>query len=198
MVNVPVTTANPEWQTGFLCLLPELKSRLVSAFRSLDGAAREEAVAEAMLHSLIAYVRLNEQQRQGVATAGTLAFYATKRTYVGRPAVGSAKCNDVMSRFGQVRHSVKVLGCEGGWVDALTDTKSAPIPDIVATRIDFRDWFDTLSRRMKKVATDLALGHATAQLAEKYNLSPSRVSQYRRALYESWLRFQNEASLARS
>jgi hypothetical protein len=193
--NEPVES---DWQTEFLHLLPEIQQRLRSAFRSLKGAAREEANAEAVLHAVIAYVRLHEQRRQSVATASTLAYYAAKRTNVGRPAVGSASCKDVLSRLGQVSHNLKVHNSDGGWVDALTDTKCAPIPDIVATRIDFRDWFKTLSRGMKKIATDLALGHATMQLAEKYELSPGRVSQCRRALYESWSHFQNEANAARS
>jgi hypothetical protein len=189
------TLASPNvgWQTNYLQLMPEIDQRLRFAFRGLGGEAKEDAVAEAVLHTVIAYFRLYQTGQSNVATASTLAFYAAKQTRSGRPAVGGANRNDPLSRLGQVSHNIKPHGTDSGWVDAIVDDKHASVPDIVATRVDFRDWLETLSRRMREIAADLALGHATAHLAKKHNLSSGRISQYRRALYNSWSCFQGEA-----
>jgi hypothetical protein len=185
-----------EWQSSFLCLLPEISRRLSARFRWLNAEAKEEAVSEALLHAVRAYTRLWKQGRSDLANAGTLAMYAARQTLSGRPAAGQAKRNDILSRLGRVQHQLQIHECSSGWVDAITDSSQASIPDIVATRIDFRSWFKTLSRDMRRIAGDLALGHGTAALARKYNVSASRISQHRRALHESWERFRSDTETA--
>jgi hypothetical protein len=179
-------------QIGFLFLLPEIDRRLRAKFRGLDAESKEEAVKESVLHCVRAYVRLSEQGRAQVATSNTLATYAAKQTRSGRPAVCSANSNDVLSPLGRARHGLQRHGSTSAWVNALTDSKQASVPDIVATRVDFRSWFATLSLNLKGIAADLALGNATSYVARKYIVSPSRISQLRRALHNSWVRFQSE------
>jgi hypothetical protein len=63
----------------------------------------------------------------------------------------------------------------------------------VAARLDFSDWFATLSRRMKEIAGDLARGFTTSEAARKYRVTAGRISQIRRELETSWNNFQGEA-----
>ena len=65
IVNSNTCRSNPsDWQTSFLDLLPEIQARLQQAFRQRDAAAREEAIADATVHCLLAYVKLYEHGRR--------------------------------------------------------------------------------------------------------------------------------------
>jgi hypothetical protein len=52
-----------KWQSRFAAMLPDIKQKLCLAFCRLDREAREEAIEEAVVHSLVAYFRLHEQGR---------------------------------------------------------------------------------------------------------------------------------------
>src|SRR6185369_3244753 len=56
------------WQSNFVAMLPEIQQKLRLAFCRLDPEAREDAMEEGIVHSLLAYVRLVEQGRAEVAT----------------------------------------------------------------------------------------------------------------------------------
>ena len=43
---------------------------------------------------------------------------------------------------------------------------------------------------MKQIAKDLAFGCSTSEVANKYGVTPGRISQLRRTLEESWVAFQ--------
>ena len=51
------------WQSNFVAMLPEIEQKLRLAFCRLDPEAREDAIEEGVVHSLLAYVRLVEQDR---------------------------------------------------------------------------------------------------------------------------------------
>jgi hypothetical protein len=56
------------WQRGFLDLAPVIQRFARIAFRHLDPASRQEAVAEAIAAALVAYRRLFELGRQDEMT----------------------------------------------------------------------------------------------------------------------------------
>jgi hypothetical protein len=77
------------WQSAFVEMVPEIQQRLRRAFRSLDAEAREDSIGEAVVHSLLAYLRLHDRGRVEVATASTLVWYAVlqvKRAVLPAPA----------------------------------------------------------------------------------------------------------------
>jgi DNA-binding NarL/FixJ family response regulator len=51
---------------------------------------------------------------------------------------------------------------------------------------------ETLSRRDRRIAKTLAMGHTTGDVARRFRLSPGRISQLRQALRLSWQEFQGE------
>jgi hypothetical protein len=73
------------------------------------------------------------------------------------------------------------------------DTKTAPVPDIVAFRCDIADWLGSLPRRNRRIAEFLSLGNRTSDAARKFGVSEGRVSQLRRELSESWRQFTGES-----
>jgi hypothetical protein len=185
-----------DWQSDFLTLLPEIQQRLCSTFRHLDAAAREESIAEGVVHCLLSFARLHEQGRAGVANAASLAWYASLAVKRGRPAANRMNSKEPLSRYAQVGNGIHVEHRPGNWLDLLVEDKRASVPDQVAAKMDVGAWFATLSRRMKQIARDLACGFSTSEVAEKHGVTPGRISQLRRTLEESWFAFQQEVAPA--
>ena len=79
---------------------------------------------------------------------------------------------------------------EDCWKEAVVqDTRSLPVPEVVAFRVDFKDWLKSLTPRDRKVARFLSLSHRTADAAHKFKVTPSRIAHLRRELAESWRAF---------
>jgi hypothetical protein len=187
---------NCTWQAKFVAMLPEIQQRLQRAFRQLDPESREDAIAEGVIHSLLSYVRLVEQGRAEVASTSTLAWYAALAVKRGRPAGGRMNGKEPLSRYAQVGNGIQIEQRHGNWIDMLVEDKRASVPDQVAAKLDVGTWFATLSRRMKRIARDLACGFSTSEVAEKHGVTPGRISQLRRTLEASWFAFQQEAAPA--
>jgi hypothetical protein len=188
-----------QWQETFITMLPEIQQRLRRAFRNLDPASRDEAVAEGIMHCLLSYARLHERGRAEVATASTLAFYAARQVRRGRPATGRMNGKEPLSRYARIKKGFQIerlhnySARQDRWIDMLVEDKRASVADQVAARMDVRAWFATLSRRMRQIAKDLAVGCSTSEVAQKHGVTAGRISQLRRSLEASWMTFQNEA-----
>jgi hypothetical protein len=195
-VNDKTADIDSTWQTGFLEILPEIQSRLRCAFYHLDPEAREDSIEEGVVNCLLAYARLHERGRSDAASASSLAWYATLQVKSGRPAAGRLNGKEPLSRYGQIHNDIKVERMDGNWIDMLVDDKRAPVADQVATKLDVRAWLATLTRRMRQIAKDLAFGCSTSEVAQKYGVTASRISQLRRSLEASWAAFQEGAEPA--
>ena len=182
------------WQSRFVAMLPEIQQKLRLAFCRLDPEAREDAIAEGVVHTLLAYLRLHEQGRAEVATPSSLAWYSSRQVKRGRPAAGRMNSKEPLSRYAQISNDIEVERLPNNWIDAMVEDKRAPVVDQVAAKMDVGAWFATLPKRMKEIAKDLAFGCSTSEVAEKYGVTPGRISQMRRALEESWAAFQGEAT----
>ncbi len=185
-----------DWQGRFLEMLPSIQQKLQLAFCRLDDEAREDATAEALVHCLLAYVRLDERGRVEAVSASTLAWYSSRQVKRGRLAVGRLNGQEPLSRYAQIGNGFQRELRHSRWLDALVADKRATVPDQVAAKIDIGAWFATLSQRMQQIAKDLAYGFSTKQVAQKYGVTPGRISQLRRSLKQSWEAFQGEAVTA--
>ena len=184
------------WQSAFVAMLPEIEQKLRLAFCRLDPEAREDAIEEGIVHSLLVYVRLDEQGRAEVATPSSLAWYSSRLVKRGRPAAGRMNAKDPLSRYGQISNGIEVECQPSTWIDMLVEDKRAAVADQVAARMDVGAWFATLTKQMKEIAKDLAFGCSTLEVAKKHGVTAGRISQLRRSLEESWLSFQQEAVTA--
>ena len=189
-VNSERLNNESSWQTEFVSMLPEIRKWLRLAFRQLDSEAREEAVEEGIVHALLSYCQLHSQGRADRVSSSSLAWYATLQVKRGRPAVGRMNGQEPLSRYAQVGTGSRFERWNGEWIDKLADDKRASVPDQVAAKLDVRAWFATLTKRMKEIASDLALGCSTSEVATKYGVTAGRISQLRRALEDSWAAFQ--------
>jgi hypothetical protein len=192
-INTESQNNASDWQTAFVEMLPEIKKWLRLAFCRLAIEAREDAMAEAVAHCLLAYVRLHEQGRTQVATPSSLAWYSSRQVRRGRPAVGRMNSKEPLSQYAQLGSGNRFARQNGEWIDTLAEDKRATVPDQVAAKMDTRAWFATLTKRMKEIAKDLACGCSTSEVARKYGVTAGRISQLRRTLEESWVAFQGDA-----
>ena len=196
------STISRDWQTSFLPLLPEIQQRLRLAFRQRDAAAREEAISDGVVLCLLAYLRLNEQGRGEMVTASNLAWYAAKQIRSGRSAGCRLNSKDPLAVYAQQRRGIRVEHRHASnsddheWIDALVQDQRSTVLDHVAAKLDVTAWLKTLCRRTRRIASDLAKGCTTSEVAHKYGVTAARISQLRRELAESWGEFQHEPTLA--
>jgi len=186
----------PAWHATFLKMLPAIVRHAKIAFRHLRAEAREEAVQGTICNACDAIARLAELGKLDVAYATALARYGVAQVKDGRMTGGHLNCKDVLSGYCQRLKGVVVERLdvfsdeENAWKEAVVqDTRSAPVSDIVAFRVDFADWLKSLRRRDRRIAESLAVGNRTGDVAKRFNVSAGRVSQLRRELAESWRAF---------
>ncbi len=114
----------------------------------------------------------------------------------GRRFATRLNINDVDSHYCQKRKQVNKTSWyqrdskSGVWRELVVEDHHANPADIAVTRIDFRNWLESLSRLKRQIAETLAGGESTQMVAKRSQVTASRVSQLRRELLESWNEFQ--------
>ena len=118
------------------------------------------------------------------ATPKSLAWYAVQRVGIERQFPESTRSID--------RHFTRERERTGReWIDLGAISREGDDPaEIVAFRLDFRAWLETLTDRQRAMAFALALGDATQDVAEFFGCTAGNVSQFRRKLLESWQEFR--------
>jgi hypothetical protein len=77
-------------------------------------------------------------------------------------------------------------------IEALHDNTQTPVDEQVCFRLDFPAWLNTLGDRDRRVVKDLMRGERALEVAHKFGVSPSRVSQLRREFQRGWTHFCGE------
>ncbi len=77
----------------------------------------------------------------------------------------------------------------------LDNTKSPP-DEIVCFKLDFLAWLASLAERDRSIVEDLMIGERTLDVANKYKVSPARISQKRREFCRDWRTFRGELAAA--
>ena len=186
------------WQDRFAALLPVVLKYVAPAFHKLRPEAKAEAVQEAVANACVAYARLVERGKESLAFATVLARYAVAQVRAGRQVGGRLNIRDVSSDYAQYRKQFRLERLdrydpeEGCWQEAVVEDYRTPVADQVSFRIDFPAWLNSLSRRDRKIAQNLADGQSTSEVARRFGLSLGRVSQLRREFERSWLAFHGE------
>lgn len=194
MIAINNERTETTWQANFVAMLPEIEQCLQRGFRYLDPESREDSIAEAIVHCLLNYARLHDQRRADAASPSNLAWYAVLQVKRGRPAGNRMNSREPLSRYAQIGRGIRGRRLPGSWIDTLVEDKRASVADQVAAKIDVGAWFATLTNRMKDIAKDLACGYSTSEVARNHGVTAGRISQLRRVLEESWVKYQQEAA----
>lgn len=198
MVAVRKSDPRPCWHQAFLAMLPTIHRYAELAFRDLRGDNRDDAVQEVVANTCVAFARLVDQGRADKAFPTVLARFAIAQVREGRQVGASLNVRDVLSRHARRKKGIVVERLDRmdrdneGWIEAVIEDTHTPVFEQVWFRIDFPEWLSRLSFRNRQIAETLALGHSTQQVAKHFGISPGRVSQLRRELYDSWQRFHGE------
>lgn len=188
----------PAWHAGFLKLLPAIRDQLRFLLRKLPADDRAEAMAECIAHATLAYAKLYEQGKLDVAYATSLATYAVKHFFAGRRVGSRLNANDVTSPWAQKRRGFRVRSLDrrepsGAWKEVVVEDGRASPAEVAASRVDIEEWLDELSPLKRGVAETLSTGQTTAETANRFEVTPGRISQLRRELADSWDSFQAQA-----
>jgi hypothetical protein len=199
IINHSCSSSEETWQANFVSMLPEIQRLLRIAFTNLKVEARTDAMEEAMFHCLWSYFSLYEQGRAEAATPSSLVWYAKLQVRRGRVAGCALNGQEVMSRYAQLGHGFKVLPLhhdvdDDSWVNDVVQSRNASVLDQIALRMDFRSWLESLGRRTRRIALDMARGFRTSEISQKYSVTQGRISQLRRELHASWQLFQGETT----
>jgi hypothetical protein len=181
----------------FLALLPAIQRHVKIAFRRWSGERKEEAVQEAVAYAFVAYLRLVQLGKEDLVYASPLASYAVARVRDGRSVGHRQNVLDVSSTICQRRQGIAMERLDqrderGRWCEILVADRRASPADLAATRIDFREWLESLPRRHRQIVEVMATGEQTRLVARRFGVSPGRVSQLRRKLFDAWQQFQGE------
>jgi hypothetical protein len=197
----PKPTAAPHWHQVFLTMLPAIKTHARISFQHLRGEAHEEAVQNAVCLACAAVARLADLDKLDLCYPTVLARYAVAQSKDGRMLGRPLNCKDVASEFCQRVKGVVMERLdryddeEQAWKEILIPDKTCTPADLAATRIDFAAWLRSLSRRHRRIARFLSLGHPTRDAARTFGVSDGRISQIRKELAASWRSFLGDTSV---
>jgi hypothetical protein len=189
---------NPSWHAAFLALLPAIRKEANYAFRGLKPEAKEDAVEEVVANSCLAFARLVELGKADIAYASVLARFGIQQYRDGRRVGNRLRIGDVLSPYAQKKKGIVVESLdkfdkeENAWQEAIVEDDRTPIPDQVAFRIDFPAWLATFPERDRRIAESLAIGERTSDVANRFHVSPGRISQMRREFWYDWRAFHGE------
>ena len=188
-------------QAHFLTrIMPRVERHANVYFRHIKCRNRKaDKVAEAVAIAWGWFVRLADRGKDAAAFPSAIATFAARAVNSGRRLCGQERTKDVLSPLGQRRHGFSVSTLpdyetltSNPLMDALVDNTVSPVPDQVAFRIDFPVWLSTLGNRNRQIAEDMAMGEKTQNLADKYRMSQSRISQLRSEFHRDWERFTSD------
>jgi hypothetical protein len=155
-------------------------------------------VAEVIAKSFVAFARLVARGEPERAHTSALARFAIAQTFSGRRVGGRLRVRDVLSPYAQRRKRLRVTRLDEYdeearvWREIFVRDLSPSPAALAASRIDFADWLDRLPSFVRRIALSLASGETTSEAAKLFRLSPGRISQIRRWLWESWQTFQGD------
>lgn len=194
----PRTSAALAITARFLAMLPTIQEQARFAFRSEPAERRQDLIAEVVANCWVAFVRLVERGLLEIIYPTPLAQYAIKQVRDGRRVGAKLNVRDVSSAYAQLAKGIIVERLdrydreEDQWREVVVEDRHAGPAETAVARIDIADWFDSLPRKKRRVATALATGETTKRAARRFNVSPGRISQMRRELQQSWQTLQGE------
>lgn len=200
-LTVCLESNRPAAEPDFLDMLPSIRRVASYAFRHLRSAVREDLVAEVIANAFAAFRRLVARGKAALAYPTALAKFAIRQVREGRRVGSKRNVLDVLSSYAQRRKGFSVqplseVTNRSEWQELVVEDRHASPAEVASLKIDFADWLKRLKRSKCKVALRLIAGDTTNEVAERFRLSPARISQLRKELQRDWNEFQAVPAVA--
>jgi hypothetical protein len=163
---------------------------------------REDAIQDMIGLAWRWHLRLAENGKDATCFPTALASYAARAVRSGSRVAGQERANDVLSPVAQRRHHFFVgtlpdfeTRTEHPRCEALLDNTKSPPDEIVCFKLDFLAWLASLAERDRSIVEDLMMGERACDVANKYKVSPARISQKRREYQQDWRNFWGDDDL---
>ena len=198
-VHISGLPVSSSWQSGFLAVLPTVRTHARIRFRYLRAESREEAVQAAIASACLSYQRLARQGKLHGVHPASLADYAVRRFRSGRSVGSRQNSLDLHSPLARRKHQIHLHSLTPStrgddWQAALVECRRVAPADLAAFHLDFAQWLGGFAQRDRRIISALASGEATSAVAGRFGLTAGRVSQLRRRYEQDWLTFQGEAA----
>jgi len=198
-MTIPFSSAAlPHLHASFLAIvLPRVLSHGRVCFGGIKCPhRREDAIQDMIGLAWKWHLRLAEKGKDATVFPTALASYAASAVKSGSRVAGLERANDVLSPVAQRRHHF-YLGrlpdfetlTEHLLCEALVDNTKSPPDETVCFKLDFLAWLASLTERDRRIVEDLMIGERTLDVANKYQISPARISQKRREFCRDWCAF---------
>ena len=180
---------------SFLAIvLPRVLSHGRVCFGDLKCPHRcEDAIQDMIGLAWTWHLRLAEKGKDATCFPTALASYAARAVRSGSRVAGQERANDVLSPVAQRRHQFYVgrlpdfeTLSEHPLCEALLDNTKSPPDETVCFKLDFLAWLASLAERDRSIVEDLMMGERAVDVANKYRISPARISQKRREFCRDW------------
>jgi hypothetical protein len=193
-------------------VLPRIQTHAALVFRDFKADEKDELTADAFALAWKWMVRLVQRGKDPTKFPTAIATLVCRAVKCGRRLIGQEKAKDALSRRAQRRHGFRVeqmpattrtsheglYAVVGGqrmldrWEAFLQDNVKTPIPDQVNFRLSFPRFMDGQQDRTRRIAEFLALGNSAKAAAQKFGLSPCRITQIRQRLCKDWFGMHDE------
>jgi hypothetical protein len=187
-----------QWSGGFLQVLPAVRNHARGSFQCLNRAEREEAMAEAMANAFVGYASAAVRGRLAYCHPASLATYAVRAVRSDRHVGGRQSSRDVMSRLARKRRGFIVRSitpaARQGWRAIVLEDRHVSPADQAAFNLDYEQWRNRFALRQRRIIDRLAAGDTTGTVADRFGVTPARISQLRRQFERSWIQFQGMAA----
>jgi hypothetical protein len=177
----PVKFPVPRWHAQFLSMLPQIKTSAAIAFRGLDPEAREEAIQEVIANAVVAYARLVQLKKVGLAYPTVLARYAVAQIKAGRKVGTKLNVRDVSSEYAQRQKGFSLERLdqfdrnEEAWIEVFVEDRNSGPAVVATTKIDFTEWLrfrrafaTVMAPRLKPEALQKLMRHKSYSTTLRY------------------------------
>ena len=165
---------------------PEFQNKARTYFGGYTPEAKDEAIANSLFLTWHHFTGLVRKGKADDKRLTSTFYYSMRQTRSGR-MMRAVKYGHSRELFDHARNGGEAI-ITGLNLDAYV-SRHTTVLDVVAFRVDTRDWLESLTEKQRRRAVDLAEGRTTQECARDWGVSEAAVSQYRRQLNESYQRF---------
>src|SRR5262245_21453756 len=143
----------------------EFRNKAGTYFGGYTPEAKDEAIANSLFLTWHHFTGLVRKGNADDKLLTSTFYYSMRQTRSGR-MMRTVRCGHFRELFDHARNGVEAI-VTGLNLDAYV-SRHTTVLDVVAFRLDTRDWLDSLTEKQRQRAVDLAEGRSTQECARDW------------------------------